>query len=271
MTYAVWPASLTQGPLLLDGSDETLAKNTIRSQLDAGPDKVRVRSSALGSTHNAVVRLKSKAERLTLVEFYRQTLAYGSLPFQWTIGAEESLSGLTGFGSCLVFSGGGYVRIPNVAGYTAINAGFTVEFMLKVDDLDDPQGVIAKSSAGKRTFTVFKEAGSTSPLTFRAHDVLGGSADLYSDEYLIPDTDWHRWSWTCDAAAGSKIYLDGVLVASAAILGGSGDNEIEYSTAPITIGRAEDNSGTIYFATGRIDDVRIWNDNQLPSSSSTCN
>lgn len=258
---AVWPASLP-APTILDGWDETLPNNVVRTEMDAGPAKVRKRSSA-GVGQQGQSLMLDIDQRQTFIEFWKQTLQSGSLPFLWRNYAEDDGSGLTGFGSCLRFAGGGYVLIPNISGYTLLNAGFTIEFMLKVNSLDDEQGIICKSTSGQRSFSVYKASGASSHLNFRAYDDLNAFNDIWSVDYAIPDTNWHRWSWTCDAAAGAKLYIDGSLVASAATLPPTADNEIEYGTAPITIGRAEDNSGTKYFANGLIDDVRIMDNDVL--------
>jgi hypothetical protein len=79
---ATWPASLPQ-VVPADEFEESAEDNRIRTDVDAGPAKVRPRYSA------EVVRVRFDL-RLTLTQvgtletFYKTTLGYGADAFDWT-------------------------------------------------------------------------------------------------------------------------------------------------------------------------------------------
>lgn len=80
MTDATWPAALPQALLL--GLTETAPNLTIRTQMEAGPAKVRQRfTAAPRPVQGELVLTESQAN--TLDTFYVTTLAGGALRFGW--------------------------------------------------------------------------------------------------------------------------------------------------------------------------------------------
>jgi len=56
----------------------------IRTNMDAGPPKMRARYTAVITEHDIPVPFFTKAQWSTLEAFYKTTLANGTLPFDWT-------------------------------------------------------------------------------------------------------------------------------------------------------------------------------------------
>ena len=81
MTNAVWPATLPQEPLA-DGYSEQAPNTVLRSQMEAGPPKLRRRFTAGVRTIECQLRL-TPAEVADLDLFFTETVAGGSLPFDW--------------------------------------------------------------------------------------------------------------------------------------------------------------------------------------------
>ena len=79
MAAPSWPAGLPQ-KLHVEGQASRPANNTIRSSVDAGPSKVRRRSTAAVRPLTGKMWLKS-SQRQMLEEFYTIDLASGALPF----------------------------------------------------------------------------------------------------------------------------------------------------------------------------------------------
>ena len=79
MPTAVYPASLPQVPLI--GYRETLADNLVRNEFDVGPPKTRPRSTAPRKQMTWAMNL-TQAQKETLVSFFEDSLAFGSLEFQ---------------------------------------------------------------------------------------------------------------------------------------------------------------------------------------------
>lgn len=77
----VWPASLPQQPLY-DGYQEQAPNLVIRSQMDAGPPKIRQRFTA-GIRTFAMRLALTKAQVATLDTFFVTTAAGGSIAFEW--------------------------------------------------------------------------------------------------------------------------------------------------------------------------------------------
>jgi hypothetical protein len=89
---ANWPSSLPPLPLAADYAD-TLPDTLARTQMDAGPAKVRRRTTAAVRPLTASF-LFTKAQCATLQTFYEDTLAGGALAFDWILprtGAAASL------------------------------------------------------------------------------------------------------------------------------------------------------------------------------------
>lgn len=81
MTIAEWPSTL---PLLnVDGYAEQDTSGIIRTPMDAGPDFVRRRFTAV-QTQIANNLVLTNTEYNTLLSFYRATLFGGVAPFEWT-------------------------------------------------------------------------------------------------------------------------------------------------------------------------------------------
>ena len=78
----VWPETLPQSPLL-DGWQETLADNVLRTAMEQGPPKLRRRGSA-GSGKMTVHFLLSRDDCALVDDFYQTALAGGIRPFTFT-------------------------------------------------------------------------------------------------------------------------------------------------------------------------------------------
>ena len=81
MANVAWPAGLPQY-VLVSGYTETAPNNTIRTEMAAGPAKLRRRSTAAVRTISCQLRL-SYAQRAALDGFYLSDTASGSVPFDW--------------------------------------------------------------------------------------------------------------------------------------------------------------------------------------------
>lgn len=81
MTDITWPSGLPQKPLV-DGYQETLPNQTLRTEMDAGPAKTRRRTTAAVRSINAAYILTA-TELASLETFYLQTLSGGALSFLW--------------------------------------------------------------------------------------------------------------------------------------------------------------------------------------------
>lgn len=82
MANPVWPVSLPQDPLI-DGYDERAPDVLARTEMDAGPDKVRRRFTAGVRPMRLTVAL-TRTQVQTLDDFHVTTLQGGALPFDWT-------------------------------------------------------------------------------------------------------------------------------------------------------------------------------------------
>ena len=82
MANAVWPASLPQDAER--PHKEKFQENTVRTPMDAGPDKVRRRYTAGVKAVQASMQM-TKAQTITLETFFDDTLKGGSLPFDWLL------------------------------------------------------------------------------------------------------------------------------------------------------------------------------------------
>jgi hypothetical protein len=78
---ATWPASLPQA-LLYEGAQEKAPNEVVRTQMDAGPPKVRRRFTAGVRGFPGQLSL-TKAQVQTLDDFYLVTLQGGALKFSW--------------------------------------------------------------------------------------------------------------------------------------------------------------------------------------------
>jgi len=76
-----WPGSLPQKPLL-DGNSEVPPKTTVRTQMDAGPAKVRRRFTAGTRDFNAEF-IMSKSQVATFDDFYINTINGGANRFDF--------------------------------------------------------------------------------------------------------------------------------------------------------------------------------------------
>lgn len=89
---AAWPGGLPQVPQNA-GNEETYEDNVVRTTMDAGPVKSRMRYTA--ATRPASYQfLMTDAELATFITFYESTVSYGSLEFDFThpqTGSTESM------------------------------------------------------------------------------------------------------------------------------------------------------------------------------------
>lgn len=81
MSNAAWPSTLPQY-VLEQGYEEKLNDQTIETPMDVGPPKVRRRYTKQFRTFSLTVRL-SPEQKATFESFWQDTLAGGSLPFDW--------------------------------------------------------------------------------------------------------------------------------------------------------------------------------------------
>lgn len=81
MADATWPVTLPTKPLIA-GANETPPNLSVRSQMDAGPAKVRRRFTA-GERLLTCDSLMTGTQVATLDEFYLDTLGGGVLAFNW--------------------------------------------------------------------------------------------------------------------------------------------------------------------------------------------
>lgn len=77
-----WPGSLPQKPLL-EGLQEQAPTLTVRTQMDAGPPKIRKRFTAGIRLFSLLLSL-TKAQVETLDVFFVTTSNGGATPFDWT-------------------------------------------------------------------------------------------------------------------------------------------------------------------------------------------
>lgn len=76
-----WPLTLPQAPLV-DGLRETAADTTLRTAMDAGPAKLRSRTTA-GVAKLSLSYIMSREEVGTLQEFFDDDLVSGALKFSF--------------------------------------------------------------------------------------------------------------------------------------------------------------------------------------------
>ncbi len=243
MTLAQWPASLPAA-YLVAGYREQAGTNALRTQMDAGPAKTRRRFTAGVRTLQVRWQMTTR-QKGTVDAFYHDTLEGGALAFRYRRADQDAETGLTGFGSCLEFSGRAqYVRVPSHASLSPGNV-FTIEFWLRADDPEGEVGVLHKSAPGSYEYAIEKPAGDRI-LVFRAYSLTGANAYYATCE--IPDAAWHHYAFACDGSE-SRIYRDADLMQVAPRLAGS----MSAGPAPLELGRS-----TYYGTEGRLDEVRIW-------------
>ncbi|CAB4122388.1 hypothetical protein UFOVP32_16 [uncultured Caudovirales phage] len=81
MANASWPTSLPQY-VLENGYSESLEDQTIETQMDTGPAKIRRRFTT--TIRKFVIAVQLDPTQMAVFEdFYLTTLAGGSLPFDW--------------------------------------------------------------------------------------------------------------------------------------------------------------------------------------------
>ncbi|MFG1267632.1 hypothetical protein V5F40_06680 [Xanthobacter sp. DSM 14520] len=104
MSIPVWPADLPQR-VLVDGFSAGVADGRIRQKMDAGPPKMRRRTSAAVRPVRARVRLdRDGVARLN--RFWEEDTAGGVLPFWFPDPLLDGLPLLTGAGVPLLTDGG---------------------------------------------------------------------------------------------------------------------------------------------------------------------
>ena len=79
---ADFPSSLQQD-LFIDGFENSYKNAVIRSTVDAGPEKTRLRYSAVPEYVKGKILLKGQDDYNTFISFWKNDLKYGALPFTW--------------------------------------------------------------------------------------------------------------------------------------------------------------------------------------------
>lgn len=82
MAVPDWHIDLPQ-ELLLDGYNEALPDGTIKSDMDAGPSKVRRRFTATVTPISGAI-IVTASQLATFKTFFNTTLLKGALRFNWT-------------------------------------------------------------------------------------------------------------------------------------------------------------------------------------------
>lgn len=77
-----WPETLPQSPLI-DGCRETPADTVIRTEMETGPAKARLRTTA-GVSRLSLTYIMSRAEVDTLQGFFNADISSGALQFDFT-------------------------------------------------------------------------------------------------------------------------------------------------------------------------------------------
>lgn len=80
---AIWPVTLPQN-VSWQGYARRIVESRIRTQMDAGPPKLRARYRSAIIEHDVPIQYFTKAQWVLLETFYRDTLANGTQPFDWT-------------------------------------------------------------------------------------------------------------------------------------------------------------------------------------------
>ncbi len=142
------------------------------------------------------------------------------------------------------------------------NAEFTVEAWIQEFEYNGVGDcIIGVGYGGGEEFVLDTGAGSAGDLRFFVRNAAGTVSAASSSAQLANDNTWHHVVGVCDEAGGHiYLYLDGNLLASAAISANSG---LLAATTPLNIGAREsaDNGLTNFddqFA-GLIDDVSVYN------------
>jgi hypothetical protein len=78
---AIWPETLP-AYFLIDGYGESEPDTVLRTPMETGPAKLRRRGTNAVRPVRGMIRI-SYAQRTTLSAFYQDTLAGGTLPFEW--------------------------------------------------------------------------------------------------------------------------------------------------------------------------------------------
>lgn len=116
MTDILWPEDLPQSPLL-DGLQETLPDNLLRTKMEQGPPKLRRRSTDAPAKITAQFLLDT-AQCAVLEGFYAGTLAGGAKRFGFTHPRRGTAV---------------FCRITQPPEYAALNGGyFRARLMLEV-------------------------------------------------------------------------------------------------------------------------------------------
>jgi hypothetical protein len=84
----VWPGTLPQYVQVGD-FQETPVDNAVRTQMEDGTQKARRRFTARRRLFDVSVQLTA-AQKVTLDDFYENTLGDGVLPFDWVLPAEQT-------------------------------------------------------------------------------------------------------------------------------------------------------------------------------------
>lgn len=239
---AFWPTALPQ--LLVEAYSETMGKESIRTQMDAGPAKMRKRFTA--APRPLASKILLPVSDVPLFEgFYYETLQGGSLPFDWYVLRNGLSTGLTDFGAAIRFAAANqYVLTPTV--FPAQSGAFTIEFKFKARDFNAPQGLLMQFGA----FEAYKLINGEIAFYVRSDS---GSQIKFQNFAGIPDNEWHTWSWAVDVTS-SIVYLDGAAVSTSSPLN---NHTITTATQTTLLGKVQEGSD-FYYADGLMDEVRFW-------------
>ena len=78
----VFPSELEQN-FFVEGFEDSFKDPVIRSTVDAGPEKTRLRYSAVPEYIRGRLWLKNLDDYNTFISFWKNDLKYGVLPFEW--------------------------------------------------------------------------------------------------------------------------------------------------------------------------------------------
>ena len=79
----IWPIAPFPQKMLQHGYSDELGEGTIRSDMEVGPAKTRKRSDRSPDTFRGSLYLTT-TQTDDLDDFYKSTLSWGSLSFEWT-------------------------------------------------------------------------------------------------------------------------------------------------------------------------------------------
>ncbi len=156
-------------------------------------------------------------------------------------------------GACLRFDGFDDRATALDAPDLSLTGSFTLEAWIALRDGSVPRCILAKGLEGSLNYTLSIDAAGR--LELRWNDATGGVHGVVSEQPAISmsEGDWHHVAGVFDAAAGeARVYVDGLLAASAAAAAPTLTNN-----TPLHLGCVQVSGGTAKHFAGSIDQVRI--------------